>query len=268
MIRFARENDVNAIRMLWESCFPEEGGFNAYFFSHIYQSDYTLLKTTDNGDLLAMLQALPYRITDGIRENEVTYLYGVCTAPEYRRQGHITELLEYSFALDKQAGRVASVLIPQERWLFDFYRPFGYEPSFLVSQKQITLDRNIKPSIPYRLSIEDIPQMERLYTQTVSPCHILRDETIWRQQLSLFDILGTGVYGWFENGNLSAYAFCWADTIPEALGLTAPEEQGLLSVLKIEKAVYTSPGSETPLGCIKWYEKYPVETGYMNLMLN
>jgi len=268
MIRFAQESDNNAVRTLWEKCFPEEGGFNAYFFSHVYQSDYTLLKTTDDGVLLAMLQALPYRITDGIRESEVTYLYGVCTNPEYRRQGHISELLEYSFALDKQAGRVASVLIPQERWLFDFYKLFGYEPLFLVSQKEITPDRNIKPSIPYRLAIEDIPQMQRLYSQLAPPCHILRDAAIWRQQLALFDILGSGVYGWFTNGNLSAYAFCWADTAPEALGLTESEEQGLLSVLHEDKIIYTSLGMETPLGCIKRYEKNPITMGYMNLMLN
>ena len=37
MIRSAVQSDTEAVRKLWEICFPDEGGFNDYFFAHIYQ---------------------------------------------------------------------------------------------------------------------------------------------------------------------------------------------------------------------------------------
>ena len=31
-MRFAEKGDFPAVRALWETCFPDEGGFNDYFF--------------------------------------------------------------------------------------------------------------------------------------------------------------------------------------------------------------------------------------------
>ena len=42
-------------------------------------------------------------------------------------------LLHHTFMLDRQMGRTASVLIPQEEWLFGFYAQFGYEAVLSVS---------------------------------------------------------------------------------------------------------------------------------------
>ena len=58
MIRSAVQSDTEAVRKLWEICFPDEGGFNDYFFAHIYQPQHTLL-LTQGGALCAMLQMLP-----------------------------------------------------------------------------------------------------------------------------------------------------------------------------------------------------------------
>ena len=82
---------------------------------------------------MAMVQMLPYRMTVGGVSREVTYIYGACTDPAHRRKGYMAQLLERSFELDREAGRIASVLIPAEKWLFDFYKPFGYEPFFHIS---------------------------------------------------------------------------------------------------------------------------------------
>ena len=129
MIRVAGPADTGCIRALWEVCFPDEGGFNDWFFAHHFDPARTLLSC--EGDMLcAMVQMLPYQLTENGRQAEITYIYGACTDPAHRRQGHMARLLEQSFALDRQAGRAASALIPAEAWLFDFYRPFGYEPFF------------------------------------------------------------------------------------------------------------------------------------------
>ena len=118
-MRFAEKGDFPAVRALWETCFPDEGGFNNYFFAHFYKEKYTLLYL-EGETLVAMVQMLPYRMTVGGVSREVTYIYGACTDPAHRRKGYMARLLERSFELDREAGRIASVLIPAEKWLFDF----------------------------------------------------------------------------------------------------------------------------------------------------
>ena len=42
MMRFAEKGDFPAVRALWETCFPDEGGFNDYFFAHFYKEKYAV----------------------------------------------------------------------------------------------------------------------------------------------------------------------------------------------------------------------------------
>lgn len=93
------------------------------------------------------------------------------------------------------------------------------------------------------------------------------DIAYWNAQLALFDTLGAGVYGWFKDGTLTGYAFCWEDNAQErsaqmtrscrAAGRTAAQY-----------ARRDGIGSEIALGVCKWHEKADETAGYMNLMLN
>lgn len=267
MIRSAVQSDTEAVRKLWEICFPDEGGFNDYFFAHIYQPQHTLL-LTQGGALCAMLQMLPYTLSVSGEYAPCTYIYGVCTHPEHRRCGYAAELLEYSFTLDRKVGRAASILIPAEKWLFEFYRPFGYNEAFFVSRQTLSLSAG-EYEVPRRLTDADIPQLNALYEAAASLVHIVRDAAEWSRQIAMFDTLGVGVYGWFEGERLVSYAFCWEDNAQEAIGLTGRQGRGLLKTLSRESLTITVPGSETALGVAKWYDNRAAETaGYMNLMFN
>lgn len=265
MIRFAGPQDAADIRRLWEVCFPDEGGFNDYFFAHHFDITKTLL-SVEGGELCAMVQMLPYRLMLDGREAEITYIYGACTNPAHRRKGHMARLLEHSFALDRAAGRAASALIPAEKWLFDFYKPFGYEPFFFIEKQEIT--REGSGILPRRLTQDDIPQLTALYETHTTPCRIARDAAYWQAQLAMFDALARGAYGWFEGGKLTAYAFCWEDNAQEALGMTPAQAQGLLDALGRDSLAVVTAGQGTALGCIKWYEGHTAPFGYMNLMFN
>lgn len=265
MIRFAGPQDAAAIRRLWEVCFPDEGGFNDYFFAHHFDITKTLL-SVEGGELCAMVQMLPYRLMLDGREAEITYIYGACTDPAHRRKGHMARLLEHSFALDRGAGRAASALIPAEKWLFDFYKPFDYEPFFYIEKQEIT--REGSGILPRRLTQDDIPQLTALYEAHTAPCRIVRDTAYWQAQLTMFDALGCGAYGWFEGGNLTAYAFCWEDNAQEALGMTPAQAQGLMDALGRGSLAVVTAGQGTALGCIKWHEGHTAPFGYMNLMFN
>lgn len=265
MIRRAQAQDVPRIRQLWETCFPDEGGFNDYFFAHFFDCG-TVLLSEEQGELCAMVQMLPYRLRIDGEEHEVTYIYGACTDPAHRRKGHMARLLEASFAIDREQGRAASTLIPAEPWLFDFYRPFGYEPFFRIEKREIV--RTAGGEAPRRLTQADAPLLAAVYDRLTPACRIVRDQAYWQAQLAMFDALGAGVFGWFSDGALAAYAFCWADNVQEALGLTPAREQGLLTALGLEWCTVTGCGTQTALGCIKWYDTREQSCGYMNLMLN
>ena len=102
----------------------------------------------------------------------------------------------------------------------------------------------------------------------VPKCRIERDTAYWNAQLALFDTLGAGVYGWFEDETLTGYAFCWEDNVQELLGADDAQLQGLLDVLRRDMLAVTETGSEIALGVCKWHEKADETAGYMNLMLN
>ena len=253
MMRFAEKGDFPAVRALWETCFPDEGGFNDYFFAHFYKEKYTLLYL-EGETLVAMVQMLPYRMTVGGLSREVTYIYGACTDPAHRRKGYMARLLERSFELDREAGRIASVLIPAEKWLFDFYKPFGYEPFFHISRREITCTAGEREA-PRRLTSADVPALAALYDKLVPKCCIERDTAYWNAQLALFE-------------TLTGYAFCWEDNAQELLGADDAQMQGLLQTLGRGTLTVTEIGAETALGVCKWHEKADETAGYMNLMLN
>lgn len=278
MIRFAQACDLQEIIKLWESCFPDLSGFNEYYFAHIYQENRNLLYFKDN-KLCAMTQMLPYTLRIQQQDMPVTYIYGACTAPEARRHGYMSKLLEESFALDKANGKIASVLIPQEKWLFDFYAQFGYKPSFFLNQTRSVKIINVGDDEIEPLTPQDIPKLEKLYREATADysCVILRSEAQWLEQLRLFYRLAGGAYGYFQDNVLQAYAFVWImdDELLWAQECFAQNDRslqrlcsGICTLLHKSKIEVTEKGQEKPFGCAKFYDDFCAQTGYFNLMFN
>lgn len=279
MIRFAQETDRTAIEALWALCFPDDTGFNRYYFDHLFSLPDTLLCIED-GLLAAMVQMLPYTVQLDGEAVPATYIYGACTHPEFRRRHLMRALLEESFRLDQQNGRPVSMLIPQEAWLFDFYRPFGYEPAFDLCSTACTVPGAAHPGFR-ALTDADIPALQQLYTQAAAQTDpvVLRTDAQWRDQIALFQVLGCGAFGLMEeDGALCAYAFVWQEPdglwAQELLYGHAPARDQLLAALaehtRCSAIRYSGlEGEAKPLGCLRCAERALQERhGYMNLMLN
>ena len=274
MIRFAAQQDLNAVIDLWTRCFPGDEAFREWFFANIYRSDVTLVDEED-GTLCAMVQMLPYQLRDSRGVRPVTYIYGACTAPEYRRQHRMDRLLQASFELDVKQGRAASILIPQEEWLYGFYEQFGYRTAFYVSDRIVACadDTQNSAGTLRRLTGADIPAVNRLYMQA-QDVRLLRSQSDWEQQIALFDALGAGVYGLEHDGTLTAYAFVWNDGADklwaqEICGAQQNElAQAILHQLHCRTLRLTGAGTEQTLGCIRYHDDTPVQNGYFNLLLN
>lgn len=275
MIRFAESGDFSAVIALWNRCFHDDNAFTDWFFQNRYRAEDTLLYW-DGKALCAMAQMLPYELKTSSETIAVTYIYGACTAPEYRRKGRMAELLQESFRMDVRKGRKASILIPAEPWLFDFYKKYGYETAFSVSNQQIefdpeaTLMGEIRP-----LTDADCAALDTVYQNCLEAPYLCRTAEDWKKQLQMFRDLGGMALGWYnlDGKELCGYAFVWENDD----GLWAQELMGrhretmaqmILQYCHADSMKATFPGTEQRLGCIRYHDESPVEPGYFNLLFN
>lgn len=255
MIEFAVKNDTEQIITLWNTAFPEEPDFNAWFFKAYFKAENCLVLRED-GIIKAMAQLLPYEIK-GI--GKASYIYGAATHPMYRKQGLMTKLLRQSFEIDKERGFAASILIPQGRELFDFYAKIGYKTCFYVKKAAVE-STDITLFSLREAQYADIEFMDRLY-RADRDNYIVRDEKYWQTQLDMFKALGGSVYILLEGDKPRGYAFVSDGLIQESFG----DCNGLASLLGLDE--YTTCGVETPFGMAYAYEE-PLPEMYMNLMFN
>lgn len=277
MIRKALEADLPEIRALWEICFPDDTGFNDYYFAHVFELKTAIVYELD-GRIAAMLQMLPYTLRVQEKAVPVTYIYGACTHPAFRRRHLMSELLEWSFAHDMQNGIAATMLIPQEKWLFDFYHPFGYEPAFTLSTLEFSDIAQKVHSGLRTMTPQDLSACKTLYAQAVCPLAVMRTDAQWEAQRTMFEVLGVGAFVLEVQGEIMGYAFVWQEEngiwAQEFICLDDAAKEVFVSALAAQtnvNHVRTSvPDAEgTPLGCIKWYgENSIAQNGYMNLMYN
>lgn len=277
MIRFATAADTPAVRALWETCFPDDSGFNPYFFEHRYDPAQTML-LLEGSSLSAMIQMLPYEMRLAEHTVTVTYIYGACTAPEARRRGLMAQLLSASFEWDQIHGRAASVLIPQEPWLFDFYAKYGYQSCFYVSETIHTRKKACAELSVRVCGKQDMAAVQSLYEQQMAGVfpHILKSQAQWMEQLDLFSTLGGALYGAFDTNGLRAYAFVWNDAqspwAQEVVSLSDSALRTLLSetcrMLECDTLRIMTQGADRALGVAKFYDPTVFSIGYMNLMWN
>ncbi len=255
MIRFAYENDVRLIRELWDIAFPEEPDFNGYFFENIFDYRNTLINIKDN-ELLAMAQMMLHEIKN---RGKVTYIYGAATNPKYRNQGLMSELLKKSFEIDKEKGIKASVLIPANKSLFDFYERLGYERAFYCHRE--ILKKDSMAEMAREACYEDIPLLMNIYRGD-----IIRSFDYWKVQIDMYKALGGKIFI-YKN----AYAVV-SDKIEEIMYSSQEEKACLVdfvcNYLKSDSVEVTEKGEDLPLGMIKKHEDFETGKMYMNLMFN
>ena len=76
-----------------------------------------------------MLHLVPFESELG----RSTYIYGVATAPEFRRRGLAGKLMREAMRLIGEQGDEAAFLIPSEEWLHGFYAKYGFEGTVPVT---------------------------------------------------------------------------------------------------------------------------------------
>ena len=130
---------------MWKICFNDSDEFMDFYFSKKYKHENTLIYFEDN-KALASLQMLPYCFTFCGVEIPISYISGACTLPEYRGRGYMGKLLLSAFDSMRQRKIPLSILIPAEKWLYDYYARYGYEAVFEADNNEIPLKKIIDQS--------------------------------------------------------------------------------------------------------------------------
>ena len=136
MIRFAEQRDLPAIYSLWETCFPDEGGFNGYFFSHLYEPQHTLLLMRGKYPVRDAADAPVHtcRSTESCARSPISMAYA--PHPSHRRTRYMPpSFWNAPLRLDKEKNRAASTYsFLQKNGCSSFIVPFGYAEPFFISR--------------------------------------------------------------------------------------------------------------------------------------
>lgn len=116
--------DELACKRLWIEVFGDDEAFVDTFIIRYYSRRRVVTATVD-GQLAAMLHLVPFDTPLG----RTTYIYGVATAPAFRRRGLAAGLMREAMRRIGERGDDAAFLIPTpgEAWLREFYGSFGFE---------------------------------------------------------------------------------------------------------------------------------------------
>ncbi|MDR3208107.1 MAG: GNAT family N-acetyltransferase [Oscillospiraceae bacterium] len=178
-LRYARPEDAPSVKALWDICFPGEAPFSDYFFAELYDPAYALLCVREDGSPAGMLHMLPCAMRWLGREVPTAYIYGLAVHPDDRRRGVASDLLDQALFEMHLRGILLAVLIPQEDWLFSFYRPFGFAPVFRHPKRTYRFAQTPRPA-----GEGDIPLLGALYEAHLGArAHLTRPPAHWRQIL-------------------------------------------------------------------------------------
>lgn len=117
--------DEAACKELWMEAFGDDEPFVDAFLIRYY-SRKRMATVECDGQMAAMLHLLPFWSELG----RTVYIYGVATAPAYRRRGLAEQLMQEAMHRIDDEGADAAILIPSpepnKEWLRGFYGKYGF----------------------------------------------------------------------------------------------------------------------------------------------
>lgn len=284
---------VSYMKNMWKSIFGDAERYIDLFFNNVYKDDETLLWVEDD-NVLAMMFFPQYDIKVYEKFYTVGYICGVAAKHEVRGTGIMRELLNESFKAMKRRGDVASVLIPSNERLFDYYKKYGYKPFFKLGIKEyVRGSRNLKDlgiSLRETLSATEILS---LYSENISKYNVIVLQTLATYETVITNQINEGGKVYIiesADGEKLGYIFCYHDKESGALVVNEAIVKGdilnsiaglLLDIHNVDKVIFECINDKKfnlkklrNFGMVKAHSKefnipnLSLEISYMNMMLN
>lgn len=123
MIEFAGKEDIPQIAKMWCNIFDEDKEICNLFYQNIFADAITPVYK-ENGKIVSSLFLLPCRFG----KYKGLCVYCAMTAEEFRGQGIMKKLLDFSDDFRMKKGYDFLFLVPAEKKLFEYYKKCGYIP--------------------------------------------------------------------------------------------------------------------------------------------
>ncbi|MFC7784501.1 MULTISPECIES: enhanced intracellular survival protein Eis [unclassified Rossellomorea] len=168
--------------------------------------EHTVYGIYEEEKLAAKLHLIPLEIQMGKQVYPMGGIAGVATYPEFRRRGHIRQLMNHSLLMMKEEGKVISMLHP---FYIDFYRKFGWEVFTFFHKVQLE-KKDLVPLKPHnghikRFTKDTYPnELEVVYNRYAEDYNgmLVRSENWWRER-SITDLWIAIYYN--EQGDATGY---------------------------------------------------------------
>ena len=135
-IRYAKEDEIDNIKDIWNYCFNDVDSFVDYYFNHKYSNQNTIVACEDS-DIVSSLQLNQYKIKLDNKIYDTSYVVGVSTFPQVRGRGYMKRIMDYSLNELYKKGQIVSILMPID---YRLYRKYGYEHCYDQLEYSINID--------------------------------------------------------------------------------------------------------------------------------
>lgn len=122
-INHPSQDQIPALRALWQQAFGDDDRFLDCFFATAFSSDRCLCIPAED-----KIAAALYWLDCSCRGERLAYLYAVATDLSCRGKGLCHSLMSKAHELLQKQGYAGAVLVPGSKDLFRFYENMGYLP--------------------------------------------------------------------------------------------------------------------------------------------
>ncbi len=246
------------MKRLWAECFPNDTEYARFFFDRVFRLRCARVCEVD-GEVAAMLHSFPYDFATPDTVLHAKYIYGVGTARHMRGLGLAGELLE-----NEADGCDFTVIIPQSKSLFDFYKKHGFTELFSV--RRMMAAQGEEETLT-RAGKDDIQALNAMYEKMCrGGIYPIRTPERWETLLAEHEFLGGGI-SFFDGGYCVHYKNGERQAISELCSAVG------ISPFGYECEALT-PGGDTPIGAARLISERAHEifskgyNRYLNLMHN
>ena len=133
MIRLAEQNDMPAVKRLWQNNFlKDDGGYTSYFFEHFY-ADSLILVDEEGGVLRGCACSRKHQIYIRPYKLDCSVIFGVAVDKKYRHKGIMHALMERMLEETAKRGSISLIQSYEE----GMYSAFGFEDLYLCKEYRL-----------------------------------------------------------------------------------------------------------------------------------
>lgn len=176
-IRYAKGEDLENLKDIWNYCFGDEESFVEYYFNNKYKPENTIIVEED-AELKSSLQLNQYKIKLNNKVYDTSYIVGVSTYPNARGKGYMKDMMDFLLNELYKKGQIVSLLMPID---YRLYKKYGYEHCYDQIDYKLNIDglKQFKINGDFeKVNKNHIDYMIDIYNDFLSKCngYVVRDK--------------------------------------------------------------------------------------------